>query len=153
MHVQTATAQDRDQILMLAAEVEHLFGPMVAQPEFLAGLDRVLRSGEVFCVRGEDAGPGGALQGAIMVSREANALLWFAVAGSARGGGLGRALLERALDELEPGQPVTVQTFDAAHPEGAPARRLYQSCGFRDLRPGDPTPAGVPTVHMVRDPR
>lgn len=134
--------------LLLAKEVEPLFGPMVEDLSFHEGLRKVLAAGNAFCVRnGESTG---VLQGGIVISPEANEILWFAVARTVRGQGIGRILLKEALEHLDRSRDMTVTTFDGSTVEGIPARRLYRKFGFVDSQPGGPNPAGISTVIMVR---
>ncbi len=150
MHIYAATNEDYHSWLKLAREVEHLFGPMADEPSFQEALRRILGAGQAFCVRMGDGAPGGDLLGGVAVDAGENAIAWLAVAGAARGKGLGKALMARALVALDASRDVVVQTFAPEHPEGLPARNLYLALGFRDHAPAEPTPAGVPTVIMVR---
>ncbi|HQG30443.1 MAG TPA: GNAT family N-acetyltransferase [Deltaproteobacteria bacterium] len=141
---------DFHQWIRLAGEVEPLFGPMVEDPGFHEGLRRSISEGNAFCVRVSDGESGSTLQGGIIISREENEILWFAVAQGCRGQGIGKALLEEAIGHLDQSRPMTVITFDKSVEAGIPARRLYRMYGFDDHRPGDLNPAGVPTVIMAR---
>jgi ribosomal protein S18 acetylase RimI-like enzyme len=145
--------------LRLASEVEHLFGPMADDPDFCRALREAIAEQRAFCVRdtaggrNAEAGSASPLIGGVLISRKSNAVAWLAVSEADRGQGMGRALLARALNELDAAKPVTVQTFAPDVPQGAAARRLYARFGFRDREAAEPTPAGVPTVLMVREPR
>lgn len=145
-----STLEDFDQWLRLAREVEPLFGPMVDDPGFREGLKQALSDGSALCVRKADGGSGRTLHGGIVVSREENEILWLASAEESRGQGIGKALLEEALDCLDRSRPMSVTTFDGSVGEGLPARKLYRMYGFEDSRPGGLNPAGIPTVVMVR---
>lgn len=137
---------DFDEWIALAREVEPLFGPMADDTGFRGALLGALTNGDALCVYGGD----GKVQGGVILNLAQNGIAWLAVAGDSRGKGLGRALLEAALDGLNPNREIIVQTFAAEVPEGAAARRLYLNFGFADREPGGPNPAGVPTVFMVR---
>ena len=139
---------DFDGWLALAAEVEHLFGPMVREAAFHAGLREAIADARAYCIDHQEGG----LAGGIVISRGDNRIDWLAVSARARGRGLGASLLGTALSQLDPARPVTVQTFDAGTEEGLPARTLYRRHGFVDGDPCGPTPAGIPTVMMARPP-
>lgn len=149
-----ATVVDIPAWLTLAREVEHLFGPMADEAPFQQGLKAAIESGSAFGIRdGLADSTDTALAGAIAIDREANAVAWLAVAQASRGRGYGAELLRVAIEQLDPARPIVVQTFADDEGEGAPARRLYFRFGFQDDKPADPTPAGVPTIFMVRPPR
>ena len=69
MRVQVAQPEDVASWLGLAAEVEHLFGPMVNEPSFMSALTRNIERGSAFCIRESD-GPAGAALQAGAVSRK-----------------------------------------------------------------------------------
>lgn len=150
MHVCKATALDIPQWLSLAAEVEHLFGPMTGEPAFHRAIQHAIDTGQAFCIRDHDGIPGTPLCGAISVHVQDNRIEWLAVASRCRGKGAGKALLLHALGHLRCTQDITVQTFAAHVPEGIPARTLYLQCGFQDHHAAEMTPAGIATVVMVR---
>ena len=133
--------------LRLAREVEHLFGPMAEVPEFRAALEKAIGDGHALAASEDGAEE---LAGGIVFSPEGGAIEWLAVSTRARGAGLGRELLAAAIARLDPARPVSVQTFAPASADGAAARRLYASFGFEDREDAEATPAGVPTVIMVR---
>lgn len=145
-----STLEDYDQWIRLAKEVEPLFGPMVKDPSFNEGLRQAISDGNAFCIRKADGGNGQTLQGGIVVSQEANEILWFAVEEKNRGQRIGETLLKEAIQYLDHNRPITVTTFDGSVEAGLPARKLYQKFGFNDSRPGEVNPAGIPTVIMVR---
>lgn len=150
VRVQEATAEDFVGWIRLAQEVEPLFGPMVADPGFQAGLRQAIADRNAFCVRLIGWEDGLTLPGGIVISREDNEILWFAVAEASRGQGIGDALLRDALNRLDHRRPITVMTFDGSVEAGLPARKLYQRHGFIDSHPVGLNPAGIPTVIMVR---
>ncbi len=148
--IRSAEPRDVPEWLVLAREVEHLFGPMAEVPEFRAALDEAIARGHaVAAVVPSDDGEE-ELAGGIVFSREGGSIEWLAVSTRARGAGLGRELLAAAIARLDAARPVSVQTFAPASPDGAAARRLYASFGFEDREDAGPTPAGVSTVIMVR---
>ena len=146
INCQAAKPDELNEWLALAREVEPLFGPMADLPEFKAALADAIAAGTALSACDQ----AGALRGGIVIDPKHNEIAWLAVAASARGQGLGQALLTCALKRLDPTRPVTVQTFDASCAAGLPARRLYQACGFSDLAPAEANPAGLPTVIMQR---
>ena len=146
----SAKLRDIPHWLRLAAEVEYLFGPMENDTAFREALHGAVGRGEALCIRENDSTPEAGLIGGIVVSREQNSIEWFAVTAQYRRHGAGRTLLAAALDMLDRGRPVTVQTFDATASEGTAARTLYAHFGFTDRAPGAPTPAGIHTVIMER---
>src|SRR3954466_2616711 len=68
MHVALVQPVDLPAWLELAAEVEFLFGPMVADPAFHAALERPIRRQTAFCVREQAGAAGTPLMGAILSS-------------------------------------------------------------------------------------
>src|SRR5499433_2948586 len=68
MHVVLAQPADIPAWLDLAAEVEPLFGPMVADPGFHAVLERNIGRQTAFCIREQDAAPDMPLMGALLFS-------------------------------------------------------------------------------------
>ncbi len=141
------TAGDIDAWLALAEEVEPLFGPMAGEEGFSRAVREIIAAKKAFCIR-----DGEGLAGVIAISGEENAIEWLAVAARARGKGYGRELLAFALEECDPGRPVTVQTFDDSCPEGAAARKLYADAGFVEVEKAGPNPAGLGTVILRRRP-
>lgn len=150
MKIETATQDDFESWLDLARQVERLFGPMAGEETFRQALRQAMDGGQAFCIREGTGGSGSRLCAGIVVSPEENGIEWFAVAEDHRDRGLGRALLQFAIDRLDSRRDMSVQTFAPGVPEGAAARRLYLGFGFRDHILTDPTPAGIPTVLMVR---
>jgi ribosomal protein S18 acetylase RimI-like enzyme len=150
MEICSASIEDFEGWLILAAEVEPLFGPMVDDLSFRQSLIEAIREGRAWCVRENNGPPGTPLCGGIVIHGIRNEIDWFAVAGPFRGRGLGRALLAHALEQLDPREEVTVRTFDSSADQGQPARRLYRSFGFRDRQACEPTSTGFSTIIMVR---
>lgn len=145
-----STLDDYRQWIQLAREVESLFGPMVEDPDFQGGLRQAILEGNAFCIGETDGGDEEPLPGGIVVSREANEILWFAVAENCRGQGIGKALLKEAIACLDHKREIAVTTFDNSVELGFAARRLYLTFGFEDSMRGAVNPAGIPTVVMVR---
>jgi GNAT superfamily N-acetyltransferase len=151
MIIHPAEALDFEPWLALALEVEHLFGPMNSSLQFRLGLAEIITSGNACCIRESDGPPGSRLlSGGVIFLQETNEIAWLAVSRSHQGKGYGKKLLLHAIDQLDPGRDVRVQTFAPEVEQGFPARRLYLSLGFFDDHPAGPNAAGIPTLIMHR---
>lgn len=150
MNVVVSGAEDFSGWLELAAEVEHLFGPMVEESDFHRGLRAAIDEGRAFCIRDASKTHEARLCGGIVILPWAHEIAWFAVRRDCRGNGHGKALLAHALSRFEPEADICVQTFDATIDQGRPARSLYRRFGFVDQKTCAPNSAGLPTVIMVR---
>jgi GNAT superfamily N-acetyltransferase len=140
----TADLHDIPAWLALAAQVEPLFGPHIADPGFNAALRRNIARGTAFCIR-RDAGPPGApLLGGLLFSPKPPiyTLGWLAVAEGHRRHGIGRQLVEHALGLVQPPAEVVVTTFGSGSPAGEPARRFFRALGFRPAEPAPDGPEG-----------
>jgi ribosomal protein S18 acetylase RimI-like enzyme len=148
--VRLSTLHDYADWLKLAKEVEPLFGPMTDDPVFCDGLRQAILEGSALCIiESENEKESGLFLGGIVISKEANEILWLAIARHSRGQKAGAALLSEAIRQLDYKKPITVTTFDQTIEAGVPARRLYESAGFRDLIAAGSNPAGISTVVMV----
>jgi GNAT superfamily N-acetyltransferase len=131
--VVVAQLEDIPAWLLLAAEVEPLFGPLVDDPHFLGALRRNIERGTAFCVRE----PGGyaeiALPGGLPFSPNPPiyTIGWLAVAQRCRRQGIGQNLVEYVCGLGETPAELVVTTFGAGNPAGEPARRFYKRLGFR----------------------
>jgi GNAT superfamily N-acetyltransferase len=96
-------------------------------PDFESTLHRNISRGTALCVR--DAS-GQVLGGVLLRAAPHTQITWLAVRSSARGRGVGRALVAGALRRYPPPCEVLVDTFGEDSIEGYPARRLYESFGF-----------------------
>jgi ribosomal protein S18 acetylase RimI-like enzyme len=134
--VRRATAQDIPAWLALAGEVEPLFGPM---PDIEHAIARGVQRGTALVT-----GPGGAITGGMLLSRDdrPHRIQWLAVASAARGHGLGRALVRAAFARWPEGD-VDVITFTDDTPGAEAARRLYARCGMELTGPAGPGPDGA----------
>jgi ribosomal protein S18 acetylase RimI-like enzyme len=143
MTVLPASAADIDGMLSLAAEVEHWFGSMVDDPGFRVMLTRTIQRGAALVVREPGGQLGGGLLGGLLTGGDAPAyrLNWLVVTASARRRGVGRALVDHALDGFTRPCRVDVVTFGTDHPAVADggARAFYERLGFRS---GAPAPRG-----------
>lgn len=145
MEVQIAKIEDLENWLKLAKEVEPLFGPMSEEISFHSALKEFIITEQAFCIKNDSE-----FFGAIVISRQENDILWFAVSQKHKNKGYGKLLLQHAINELDSSKDITVQTFDRDIEEGEPARKLYQSFGFADLKQSGKNPAGYKTVIMAK---
>ena len=139
-----AQAGDIAAWLVLAAEVEPLFGPMVEDPGFVQALQRNIARGTALCVRKGGGAPGAALLGGLLYSPKPPrcTIGWLAVTGTQRQRGIGRALVERVFELVQPPVEYEVTTFGADRAEGAPARQFYAQMGFHPAEPAPDGPEG-----------
>lgn len=147
-----AGLSDYDSWLALAKEVEPLFGPMSDLPGFQQALKTAILESRAFCFKEDTYSGNNGISAGIVISTRANRIEWFAVSAKFRRKRLGEALLRFALDHLDATRPIVVQTFDKSSKEGIPARNLYRRYGFMDFKPKEATPAGIPTVLMIKPP-
>lgn len=136
--------------LLLAREVEPLFGPMTEKTEFFEEMSKAILAGNAFCIRDDSNRENCGLCGGIVISRETNSIAWFVVDSRYRNMGLGKKLLKEALRSLNQSAAITVNTFDSSAPEGDPARKVYLSFGFVETSQGPVNPAGFGTVVMSK---
>lgn len=148
MKIEAVRHGDIDNWLELAQEVEPLFGPMVNEAGFHAALEAVIDEARAFCIRNDI----GKLCGAIVLSYEKNEIEWLAVSVRQRRKRLGEALLNYAINKLNPWEWITVQTFDKTVIAGIEARNLYTKYGFQEVEQAGLNPAGLPTVILKRAP-
>jgi GNAT superfamily N-acetyltransferase len=133
MHVTLAQPADIPAWLDLAAEVEPLFGPMVADPGFHAALERNIARQTAFCIREQDGAPGVPLMGALLFSATHASrykIGWLAVAQRWRRQGVAQALVEHCFRLVQPPAELSVVTFGTDNLAGSPARRFYERMGF-----------------------
>ena len=127
---------DVESWLALVAEVEPLFGPM---PDFETILRRNMNRHTALCVRDADL----AVAGAMLLRGSPHAeIAWLAVRQSARGRGIGSALLAVALERYSGAPEVLVETFGEDNVAGRPARRLYEAFGFTAAESAPAGPEG-----------
>ncbi len=150
MNVELSHPGDLSDWLALAREVEPLFGPMADVPEFQDSLRLAMQEKRALCIRFDDSRNNSQLAGGIIIDTLENEIVWLAVSGESRRKGVGRLLLQEAIDRLDPARPVHVQTYDETVEAGAAARALYLDMGFSDIREGGENPAGLSTVIMER---
>jgi GNAT superfamily N-acetyltransferase len=120
--------------LEIVREVEPLFGPM---PLFDVTLKNNVARGTALCA---DDGVGGVV-GGLLLGGEApdHWIRWLAVRRSARGQGIGAALVDEAMARCPAPCAISLATFGVDNAQGMPARALYQRLGFVD---GEMLPRG-----------
>ncbi|MFF7094240.1 GNAT family N-acetyltransferase [Streptomyces rubradiris] len=144
MIIRTAREQDLPGFLGLAAQVEHWFGPMVADPGFTRAVRQSIGAGTAL-VASEESSSG--LLGAVLfgAAPPVHHVHWLVVSDGARGRGVGSALLSDAFRRWVRG-PATVEvvTFGADHPGAVAsgARVFYERLGFTPAEPAAPGPEG-----------
>ena len=134
MHVALAQPADIPAWLELAAEVEPLFGSMVAEPGFHAALERNIARQTAFCIREQDGASGTALMGGLLFSAihaPHYKIGWLAVAERWRQQGVAQALLEHCFRLIQPPAELSVITFGEDNVAGRPARHFYERMGFQ----------------------
>ncbi|GAA0954044.1 GNAT family N-acetyltransferase [Nonomuraea longicatena] len=143
MSVRLARPEDVPGLLRLAAQVEHWFGPMVDEPGFHDALHAHIR--DSMALVAESSGPdllGGLLFGAEPPVYHVH---WCVVSAQARGTGVGRSLMDAAVDAYvrTPGT-LEVVTFGPDHPGAVTsgARAFYERLGFTPAEATDPGPEG-----------
>ncbi len=143
-HVQIATADDFAAWLLLAAEVEPLFGPMIQEASFLAALANNFQRGSAYCIRENDGPPGTPLLGGLLFSPKhpLYRINWLAVSERARKQGFGTQLVQYALAQITPPATVSVVTFGPDNLAGRAARQLYVRFGFTPAEMTTPGPEG-----------
>lgn len=144
-----ATAEDFENWLELAREVEPLFGPMVSEEGFRSGLMQAIKNGSAYCVR-DIVDDKLLLLGGVIIVYELNEIAWLAVTHKSRRKGLGDKLLSCAIDKLDSSREITVTTFAPGIDTGIPAIKLYEKYGFKNIGRGPINPAGIETVLMSR---
>jgi len=130
-----AKSPDLPSWLELVSEAEDLFGPM---PDFEVHARRGIHRGTALVVA-----DGEQVHGAALLSRDGRPqhIRWLAVRGSARGRGVGAALLAAILDRWST-DDVEVVTFTQGTTGGEAARRLYERFGFQCVGATDAAPDG-----------
>jgi len=148
MDVVCSKMTDFDAWILLARQVEPLFGPMADEMDFQNALSEAISLSTAFCIYSEPNEDSRNVIGGVVISKEKNEIVWLAVSPQYRGKGYGRKLIGYAIKKLNPQENMFVQTFDKSVPEGKSARNLYLDFGFTDIKDGGRNPAGVPTVIM-----
>ena len=151
--VQIAAKDDFPNWLVLASEVEYLFGPMVDNRLFHDSLKKCILRGQAFCVREKNGQPGIPLMGALMLAAEPPAyrIGWLAVAQKWRRQGVGRLLVEHVFGLVKPPAEVIVTTFAENDKLGQEAVMFYKNMGFKKSgKASVRAPSGIECVEMKR---
>ncbi|MGE4519744.1 MAG: GNAT family N-acetyltransferase [Desulfobacteraceae bacterium] len=148
MKAEYSVLSDYRSWISLAGEVEYLFGPMTEEKTFQMALKQAVEDKNALCIRVNDKKGEEVLAGGVIVSKDLNEILWFAVSEEYRSMGYGKSLLSSALNHLDKDRDIFVQTFDDSVKEGKGARILYTGFGFFDFKKAGNNPAGFPTVIM-----
>ena len=133
MYVALAQLADIPAWLDLAAEVEFLFGPMVADPAFHAALERNIQRQTAFCIREQANVSGPPLMGALLFSpthAPHYKINWLAVSTRWRRRGVAQALVAHCFELIQPPAELSLITFGADNALGQPARDFYARMGF-----------------------
>lgn len=140
--IRLAHAGDLPGFLVLAGQVEHWFGPMVEDPGFRSAVSRQIERSTALVAT---AASGADLRGGLLFGAQAPNyhIHWLVVSESARGQGVGRALMAEALRRFVRGPGMLeVETFGADHPGSVAsgARAFYERLGFTpcELAPAGP---------------
>ncbi|MDF4251907.1 GNAT family N-acetyltransferase [Streptomyces sp. WMMB303] len=143
MSVRPARKTDFPALLRLAAEVEHWFGPMVAEPGFHRALEEhIRRSTALVAVSAQADILGGLLFAPTHPNHHVD---WLVVSEAARGTGVGRELMAEAERRFVRGPgSIDVVTFGADHPGAVAggARVFYERLGFAPAEMAEPGPEG-----------
>src|SRR6266545_5446561 len=145
MHIALAQPADISAWLDLAAEVEFLFGPMVADPGFRAALERTIQRQTAFCIREQDGAPGSPLMGGLLFSATQAPhykIGWLAVAERWRRQGVAQMLVEHCFQLIQAPAELSVVTFGEDNVEGRPARRFYERMSFQAAEAAPNGPEG-----------
>jgi ribosomal protein S18 acetylase RimI-like enzyme len=145
MQVALAQPADIPAWLHLAAEVEFLFGALVADPAFHQALERNIQRQTAFCIREQAHVPGTPLVGALLFSATRAPhykIGWLAVAECWRRRGAAQALVTHCFDRIQPPAELSVTTFGADNLAGKPARDFYARMGFHAAEAAPNGPAG-----------
>jgi len=132
MIIRSACEDDTRGLIELARQVEHWFGPMIAEPGFRAALTTHINRGTALVTTTDTSED--LLGGLLFTARPpAYHVRWLVVAEHARGTGIGRAMLDHAIRRFVtiPGT-LEVVTCGADHPGAAAsgARIFYERLGF-----------------------
>jgi ribosomal protein S18 acetylase RimI-like enzyme len=127
-------SDDADALQSIAAATGVFTAEEVAfVPEILTALARAgIESGYALIVAEDDSGPVGfSIFGPIPGTENRFDLYWIATDPRAQGKGIGKALLERSREAAREAGASHMFIQTSGRADYAPARALYQRCGFR----------------------
>jgi GNAT superfamily N-acetyltransferase len=132
--------------LVLAREVDPLFGQPVSESDFLPALRKNIARGTAICIRHEDGPPGAPVVAGLLFSPKPSVykIGWLAVTERSRRQGLGSRLVEAVIEKAVSPAELAVITFGETDPEGEPARRFYKKLGFQPAERAPDGPDGSP---------
>ena len=134
--------------LLLAGEVEPLFGPMVDDPNFSDALRQAFDKGTALSAKSPE--PENALAGGVVVDPSENEIAWLAVSKARQRQGVGDLLLKGGLDLLSRTRPVKVVTFAPGPGQAEAALGLYRKHGFIFHSHSGLNPAGLAVQTLVK---
>jgi ribosomal protein S18 acetylase RimI-like enzyme len=147
--IRYATITDIPDWIEIIKEVEHLFGKMVGEDGFEEAIGAAIQEDQVICWEDSETKK---INGVIAISDKERSIEWLAVSTKAKCNGIGKQLLEKALNVLQKDKnDIYVQTFAANIQEGIPARKMYEKFNFVDYKEAGKNPAGIDTVIMKRN--
>ncbi|WP_105616334.1 GNAT family N-acetyltransferase [Vallitalea okinawensis] len=132
MLIRFALEKDKEDWIKLAEDVADVFRApdMANDPEFHAYMDSKLSKNEAIIATDRMTN---ACFGIIGFSRTHNRITWFGVFEKYRSNGIGEKLLKCAINQLDWGKDITVETYPDDYPPGIPAKKVYRKFGFIDI--------------------
>ena len=130
MKVLFGTSSDIEQWMKLVNRVSWNFPGLETQADIEEHSQTVLKfmdKKQALCIKHNDE-----IIGVILFSRHHNMICCLAVAPEYRHRGIGSALLEKALSELDRNKNIFVSTFRENDEKGIAPRALYKKYGFKE---------------------
>ena len=130
MEVSFAVPSDIEQWMKLVKRVSGNFPGLETKESIEEHSQTVLsfmNKKQALCIKCENEAAG-----VILFSRNRNMICCLAVAPEYRRHGIGSALLERALSELDRSKDISVSTFRENDEKGVAPRALYKKFGFKE---------------------
>ena len=135
MEIRPADARDIGPWMVLVEKVRESFPGLETARALEAHKATVLRFMDDGCA--VCAVEAGTVAGALLFTRQDNALCFLAVDPAFRRRQLGRGLVGFAAARLGGNKPITVTTYRQGDPRGVAARAFYKSLGFSEGRLGE----------------
>lgn len=130
MEVSFAAPSDIEQWMKLVKRVSWNFPGLETKESIEEHSQTVLsfmNKKQALCIKCENE-----VVGVILFSRNRNMICFLAAAPEYRRHGIGSALLERALSELDRSKDISVSTFRENDEKGVAPRALYKKFGFKE---------------------
>lgn len=142
--VELAQPLDVEAWLVLAKEVEPLFGPMVGEPSFHRALQKNIERSTACCVRKHGGAPGAMLLGGLLfsVNPPTCEIGWLAVTKDYRRQGIGQQLVQYVIQSINKPATISVTTFGPENSAGAAARGFYEHMAFTPKEKAPDGPEG-----------